>query len=772
MELSQKLKLVLFSTSSCFINLNNNYPLNELLFICSDEEIICSDEEKDRLFNLNIKAPNIFRFLYFNMKVFHQILYKNDAVIKLDKTNFDEKFINYFYLAKLIEEEQNALVNYEFKIDFIENLSHQKSKGIFYDIIIAKIINILIDNYKGSDEYIEENDDSLLTEIIEKHLKKKYRTSIGNYEISYDQDKIKNEKLDKIYIDIVINALLKSGKIEEKNDEEKVFFSNFIEQLDLKNVEITQTMMEELNKFFEKEESKKKYNILKSEDLFNKSKINFFYNLFQYIFKDNFFISQNTFLSELRKNIINILRKENEIQSKLFNNSKTEEKFEYVINFITYSKFFYDKFISKELDIKTSEKNIYISFISSEGKASRSNLYNDSNQTMTTDITENISKEEEIDFSKLIKNESNDYIILKFTGKTVNKKDEVTKQIIHLNDGKFLDIDNNCIGATINEDNGREKNKNENENVICSISSEIGNLIVKEIEGTIKEDDYTVKNELKLSKEKFDSIKEISNTKEYIKTGLMSFLVNYYDNNKINDNSESGYIKLNFNAITKIDEDGDLYAFVSNDIYDNSQNKLVFYYESSNFKTQVFDGTEAEKGKLSFNIGNNALFKIDIDANNKLLLCACKSYVPGYKNGILIIKIEIKRDKKTKIENYSTKHYKFDDTFDFEVNCFCKIYENKEKSFSYILVGGFEVEKRRGMVKLYKISYKGENIKLEFVQDAIEDYFDFCGLIDNIVRPDDKKRSIIISCFPGTDYEFNLPKNDDYIDILEEFLAD
>ena len=111
--------------------------------------------------------------------------------------------------------------------------------------------------------------------------------------------------------------------------------------------------MEELNKFFENEESKKKYNILKSEDLFNKSEINFFYNLFQYIFKDNFFISQNTFLSELRKNIINILRKENEIKSKLFNNSinENEEKFEYVINFVTYSKFFYDKFISKELDI-------------------------------------------------------------------------------------------------------------------------------------------------------------------------------------------------------------------------------------------------------------------------------------------------------------------------------------------------------------------------------------------------------------------------------------
>ena len=123
MELSQKLKLVLFSTSSFFINLNNNYPLNELLFICSDELFICSDEEKDRLFNFNIEAQNIFRFLYFNMKVFHQILFENDAVIKIeakkadfqkeidDKANFDEKFINYFYLAKLIEEEENPIVN-------------------------------------------------------------------------------------------------------------------------------------------------------------------------------------------------------------------------------------------------------------------------------------------------------------------------------------------------------------------------------------------------------------------------------------------------------------------------------------------------------------------------------------------------------------------------------------------------------------------------------------------------------------------------------------
>ena len=60
----------------------------------------------------------MFRFLYFNMKDFHQILYKKDAVIKLDKTNFDEKFINYFYLAKLIED-KNEILNFLFYNNYI-----------------------------------------------------------------------------------------------------------------------------------------------------------------------------------------------------------------------------------------------------------------------------------------------------------------------------------------------------------------------------------------------------------------------------------------------------------------------------------------------------------------------------------------------------------------------------------------------------------------------------------------------------------------------------
>ena len=785
MELSPKLKLAIFSTSSHFINLNNNFPFNELL-------LNCSDEEKDMIINLNIEVPNIFRFLYFNMKTIHKILYDNNKVIKIDKTNFDEKFINYFNLTKLIEDEEDEIVNYEYEIDIIEDLNNQKSKGIFYDLIIGIIIIKLIENYRQTDIYKKENDDSL-NKIENKHLEnlKIIKSAMKEYEISYNLDNIKNEKLDKLYIVIIINALLNSGKIEEKNDEEKAFFSNFMEQLDLKNVEITQLMKKELDNFFGEEENKIKYNILNSEDLFNKNKINFYYNLFKYIFKDNFYISQNNFLSELRINILNILKKENEIQMKLINNSIKEEKFEYVINFITYSKFFYDNFTSKKLDNKISEKKIPTSFrntsnrdlssgISSEIEISSSNINKEVKSSISNNITPKFSNEEFFDYEYFsnINDKIDDFYILKFVrkengkkkeDKNGNKKDEVTKQIIHFNDKNdeiFLNMDKdsaklfnndreitNIIGEIINKNKIVEE-MSENEKFICSVSSGIGNLIINEIEGDIKYDKNN--NIIKLNKEKFGSIKEIPSSKEIITTGLMGFLMNYYENG-LKGNNDSGYIKLNFHAITKISDN--IYAFVSNYILDNSQNKLVFYDQSNNSNTQEIVGMREEKGKYSFNIGNNALYLIDIDDKNKILLCACKRYVPGFKNGILIIKIEI--------DKFKTKSPIFNDTFDFEVNCFCKIYENKKKSFLYILVGGFEVDKRIGMVKLYRISYKNERINLEFIQDAIEDFDGFNGLINNIVKAKNNERSIIISCFSGTDYIFDLPETDDYIDILE-----
>ena len=62
------------------------------------------------------------------------------------------------------------------------------------------------------------------------------------------------------------------------------------------------------------------------------------------------------------------------------------------------------------------------------------------------------------------------------------------------------------------------------------------------------------------------------------------------------------------------------------------------------------------------------------------------------ENGILIQKIkgfEVNLPKED-----------FVNTDDFEVTCFCCL--KREPNFQFILVGGFENDKRRGMIKLYK----------------------------------------------------------------------
>ena len=102
----------------------------------------------------------------------------------------------------------------------------------------------------------------------------------------------------------------------------------------------------------------------------------------------------------------------------------------------------------------------------------------------------------------------------------------------------------------------------------------------------------------------------------------------------------------------------------------------------------------------SFNISQNNLTLIpDEDDNsiNKILLCACKKYIKGEKNGILLVKLELNKNIKI-IE-------KFYDTSNFEIYCFCPILklendlnilnkENKKITDSkYFLVGGFDYKK-------------------------------------------------------------------------------
>ena len=834
-NISPKLNLALSIAPLYPVDINNNSPLSDIFFICSDEE-------KDKLINFTIKNEKIFFFFYLNRiksedenteNIIHKYMYDKEKIINIVPDNFGDNLSSYFYLVKLIEDD-DEIINYQYDIEVIQKLDKIKTKGKFHDIIIAKIITKLIKNYESSDNYID-SQQNLLNEIKSHKLNilDDYKDILEKYKIKYNKDDLEKESVDKIYIHLIINVLLKPKNIEKKNNEEQIFEIKFIDEIDLENIELTKSMFEELQTFFNEEKDLKEYNIIKPEELYDEKIINYYYILCKYILKHNFYIYQINFLLNLRKNIINIINIKNNELSEYINDSINEEKFKYVIDFLTDSDYYYSKLIkpkdvdnslhgatSEIMDESISKSNYTLSdkqkmnsslFLSNQNE-SLSTLISkkDLNQQSSSLLMDKMKNSEMLLFPE---NEDN-YQLLTYKKIIMKKKNKgfYTMQLKELKNGYFIEIDSNNVISIYDTNytkiykkwtrkkevkdnreiyyNAFVKNVFEAEcfskdnNYLYFLESRIDYLILNEI--NIEENNEKIKEERENKyncKQFFPKLNKYQELNMIISgnTGIF-YLEKLDDTNALNiiegkkmkfksknsHNSQSNITeeikKENYRGAIKITDN--IFAFVSNAINNNGKNKIVIFDSSNkNNVPHIFEGIDKEKSKYSFNIGNNVLHFVNIDENKKLLLCACKSYTKDMYNGILMINIEI--------NNFRTSIQDFYDTCDFEVRCFCTIHENRERNFSLILVGGLEVEKRREMVRLYKISYdlNGENVKVDYIQDAVEDFSKFCefdGMINSIIKPKKRERDIIISCIKGSNYLFNLPENDYYINLYKD----
>jgi hypothetical protein len=225
-------------------------------------------------------------------------------------------------------------------------------------------------------------------------------------------------------------------------------------------------------------------------------------------------------------------------------------------------------------------------------------------------------------------------------------------------------------------------------------------------------------------------------------------------------------IKINNNVI----------ALASNSLLPQGGNELIFYNIKSKKISNKIEG-------YSIAIPSNCLALMpreEIKANNKILLCACKKYKENERNGILLVNPQLQNNKRVKNEFY--------DTDNFEVYCICPILliENKNKNFDdidekyrknikiedteYFLVGGFDLEKREGLIKLYKVIYSKEasETKIQYIQDINIDiienqkyeYFD--GPI-NCIFQSKITGNIVVSCYNGKLYLLTRPNIDYYI---------
>ncbi len=233
-----------------------------------------------------------------------------------------------------------------------------------------------------------------------------------------------------------------------------------------------------------------------------------------------------------------------------------------------------------------------------------------------------------------------------------------------------------------------------------------------------------------------------------------------------------GGIKINKNLV----------ALTSNSISSNGEDKLLLYNLETKEINILLEG-------YSFILSQNNLSLINIPDSskkdyecNEIILCACKKYKKKQNNGILFAILNLNNITNNNIYN------KFYNTNNFEVFCFCQIANininiNKEESpkaeisyTKYILVGGFDSDKKEGLIKLYELNFK-KNIndcEIKFIQDILIKKKDNLKKIKapiTSITQSGSSGNILLTCVDGNAYLFDQPELG-YFDSIKDIKFD
>ena len=475
------------------------------------------------------------------------------------------------------------------------------------------------------------------------------------------------------------------------------------------------------------------------------------------------------------------------------------------INSEYYKDIKYKEFIdntSKNISYNKKCIKTIISEGDKENKVNNNSKPNDNNE-ISNKIFMNDSKREQtcimIPEMRKIADEENVLEIIKI----LDKDNKYNGFILELDDGYYLTCKNdNSLNIyqpyfnfvmnikkfnepifNVYERISNNKKKNISEIIIC-LKSDIYLLAIN-----LKELNYTTLKVHNFKDYNFLNCVEIKES-YYITlgfNGVFSYSNLFTDKNdispkKICNEGYFNYIKINDNLL----------ALVSNriipggkdliSIYNNNSKKISYSYEGYSFILSPNGLTLFGKREIEFNENNDRKKKRKKKSKkiriNNILLCACKKYYNDQKNGILIINGDI--------YDYNNTYHKFFDTGSFEVNCFCPIkkvdnkninFDNIDKEYKnninitetdYFFVGGFDLVKRQGKIKLFKfILNEGiSDIKIDFLQDIEfldnDDFNGFDSAINSIVQSN-ISGNIIIGCYDEKIYLFTQPNIDYYL---------
>ena len=739
--------------------LDNNLKMK--VSLCYDTTLNFSsqiyDEKKDPTFNLLSnyeeikfinKKENLTKFLYFNVNNVHNLLYLSEKIILIDSSEY--KMSHHFYLDLLINKNHD-IVNYKYNLDYIKiimeeilNIKSNEEHYLLKKFILLKVLKDLIYNYKGTDIYNINDDDKILKEYETKieELNKSLESVKNNYNISLE------ENIEEIYTKIIIKLLF-NDKFE--------YIKNIMDILDLESIDITENIYKKIYKILGEEETITNYDINNISQLVDVKRINFYYILLKYILKKPIYIYNIPLLYKIRSFIIKTIKNYNEIKD--FNlDEKMKEKFIFILNAILDSNYYsiIIEEIIKKLIIQFNKikNNINLdsksSLLSSEFKSS-----NEKHKNNTKEIDSEIFSK--LTFSKIIKDHKKPVYILKevhnneylsiskyYNEYEINSNLRSYLLIYDKNFQKiheFADFEG-LINNVCEIDKDRYFSCTNNK--LCLNNNYVENyLISEEMLKTINPSLSNYKFWLKV------------NNNKYIICSDNGVFICYNIFNEENDINQ----KMNVEQILEESFDygivinENIIALISNNIDINNNNILKIYNINSKSVNEI-------KG-YSFINDQNGLQIITLNEesiNIRILLCACKN--DDNKNGILLIYLNE--------ENIFNDFYP---TSNFEVYCFCqlKIEEkgnitNDKKEIKiittkYFLIGGFDNNKKKHLIKLYMINIIENNVpKIEFIKEVIlEDFKRFEGKITCILQTNDNK-DLSIACYDGNIYIFNFKK--------------
>ena len=275
-------------------------------FITKEDKILSFSEFSQIKKLLKLKTSKKYEYFYLNKEKIHKLLYQKEKIIKIQSNTPENNLCNLFYIILLIKH-QPYYTNYIYEYKYIEQVNNVRKteKRNLAKFILSMIVLELINNYREADQYYDSSYDTKLEEIYEENEKIRSGFFLNEYNIELNKREIENNNIEKIYLTIII-SLIKKGQLSDL-----AYVTNILDQLDLKEINITENMSQNLLVFFgDNKQFAKKYMIIQIDDLYDNQTINFYYILFKYLFKNSIYLYNIPFLLKNRKTVLKIIKKE------------------------------------------------------------------------------------------------------------------------------------------------------------------------------------------------------------------------------------------------------------------------------------------------------------------------------------------------------------------------------------------------------------------------------------------------------------------------------